>query len=781
MKKSLFTYLRIIALSLLILPYSLSAQNFQWVNWSPRQGLDSDYDNFNAVAVDPSGNSYLAAQFSGILNIGSYSFQSNFVEDVCILKYAPDGQFLWAKAIGSQYWDQVNGMDCDAEGNLYLTGHYFGVLRYGNDSLVGNAGGREMFLMKIEPDGDVAWAVNGANPWDEEGTDVRALPGGGVVMSGRARTTASIGNLQLVDTTLLMVEFIAAFSDDGLGQWIGICGPAGSSSLTYSNSNLENGADSSIYIAYSGYNEIYLNGDTIRPWYYPEFSANYDVIVQKWSSTGQPIWGWIGGSYGQDLFSDFTVDQLGRVYAGINSPMVNYFGQDSLPVTPGDWSSTVIRLNNDGSEDTAWHNTSTGFSTWQSAACDAQGNVWMGGILRETLVTDVATFVTPTVNHRQGMLFRINSETDSFDRYDEITGQGWYSILNMRYSNALESLVFGGNATASNAAPTSFGLDDDFVIGFSSTGGNWAYLVRYTADSCQTPSPLFVTDSLLCPGQIATISFVDSLSYPLWNNGSTESQITVNTGTAIQLLAIQPNGCFANLEANIQTSSPVQFTAETTFITCNGLNDGAVDVTLTSGLEPVSYSWSNGQTTQDLENLTTGNYTLTAVSAHGCSRSQVYSVTQPLIINGILSESNGTLTIGSITGGTPPYTFTWENFPGETGNTVNFDTPGSYTINITDSRGCTATESIAATSAESIENHFFEVYPNPASDFLKIEDRSGRNFNYTVLTVDGRLVLTGSSVQGNTIALSAWPQGIYLLRVEDFTGNLMVKRFEVIR
>jgi len=84
-----------------------------------------------------------------------------------------------------------------------------------------------------------------------------------------------------------------------------------------------------------------------------------------------------------------------------------------------------------------------------------------------------------------------------------------------------------------------------------------------------------------------------------------------------------------------------------------------------------------------------------------------------------------------------------------------------------------------ATSSETVVKDNIKIFPNPATDVLKIEDLSGRDFNYTVYTVDGRILLSGSSVQGNTIALSDWPQGIYLLRVEGFTGKLMVKRFEV--
>jgi hypothetical protein len=324
MKKILFTYLKIIALSLLILPYSLSAQNFQWVKWSPRPGIDSDFDNFNAVAVDDQGNSFMAVQFTGVLNIGNYSFQSNTIEDICILKYAPNGDFIWATAFGSQYWDQVNGMDCDEQGNVYLTGHYFGVLWYGNDSLVGNAGGREMYLMKISADGDFEWAVNGANVWDDDGRDVRAMPGGGVIMCGRAHDTGVIGNLQLNNPNLLFQEFIAYFDDNGVGQWIRGTIP---SVAVYSNSRLEIGPDSSIILAFSSNGEFEMNGDTIRPWHYSEFTVSQDMVVQKYTPNGEPIWGWMGGSLGQDLFGGMTIDNLGRVYFTMNSPATSWFGQ----------------------------------------------------------------------------------------------------------------------------------------------------------------------------------------------------------------------------------------------------------------------------------------------------------------------------------------------------------------------------------------------------------------------------------------------------------------------
>lgn len=762
----------------LFLSTTLVAQNFQWVNWSPRPGVDSDVENFNSVAVDAEGNSFLAVQFSGVLAIGGYSFQSNFVEDVAILKYNPDGDLLWAKAFGSLYWDQINGMDCDEQGNLYLTGHYFGVLWYDNDSLVGNAGGREMFLMKIQPNGDVAWAVNGANPWDEEGTDVRALPGGGVVMSGRARSTAFIGNLQILDTTLLMVEFIAAFNADGVGQWVGICGPAGSGSLTYSDSQLEIGPDSSIFIAYKGSSYVLVDQDTVRPWYYPEFSANPDVIVQKFSPDGVKNWGWIGGSLGHDLFGDFTVDPEGRIFLGMNSPMMIFFDNDSLEVTPGDWSSSILTFDPEGNEDLYWHFRSSGFTTFQSATCDDEGNVWMGGILRDTLIIEFGILNTETENHRVGALYRINANSLRFDHYNQIHGQGWYSVLSMTYSQALGSLIFGGNATGSSAAPTSYGLAPDTTVGYSFTGGNWAYIARYKADSCETPPPLVVSDPLICPGQTAIVSYQDTLFYPHWGIGSTQPQITFTTEGIALLQAVQPNGCIITLTATIQEAEPVQFESSVSHVTCNGLNDGEINLTLNSGQQPVTYSWLNGQNGESLQDLVAGSYTVTALSVQGCTQTQTIQVNQPNPISVNMVEANGLITVGSVNGGTPPFTYVWNNLPDQTGNSVPFTNPGNYTVTVTDANGCDETESLFATSISTPEKSVVQLFPNPTSNMFWVS-LPGDDILVDVFSADGRCIFQQIDPH-NGISTENLAAGMYLVKISKPGMYPFFKRLEVI-
>ena len=49
--------------------------------------------------------------------------------------------------------------------------------------------------------------------------------------------------------------------------------------------------------------------------------------------------------------------------------------------------------------------------------------------------------------------------------------------------------------------------------------------------------------------------------------------------------------------------------------TCNGSNTGAVNLTVTGGVPPYTYSWSNGATTQDITGVAAGTYTVTVTAA----------------------------------------------------------------------------------------------------------------------------------------------------------------------
>ena len=148
-------------------------------------------------------------------------------------------------------------------------------------------------------------------------------------------------------------------------------------------------------------------------------------------------------------------------------------------------------------------------------------------------------------------------------------------------------------------------------------------------------------------------------------------------------------------------------------ISCIGMNDGSIDATVSGGTNPYLYTWSNLETTQDISNLTAGNYTLTVTDSNGCIISETFTLTEPdslLSLLTVTSDYNGYdvscyfAADGEIdattTGGSAPYSYNWSN--NETTENISGLISDSYTVIITDNNGCTITESITLNRPDSL-------------------------------------------------------------------------------
>lgn len=129
--------------------------------------------------------------------------------------------------------------------------------------------------------------------------------------------------------------------------------------------------------------------------------------------------------------------------------------------------------------------------------------------------------------------------------------------------------------------------------------------------------------------------------------------------------------------------------------TANCTNGSAVLDSVSGGIAPYVYLWSNGTTGSSISNLLSGNYVITITDAQGCIGDKYVHVPQSVYIQASVTptattcqQSNGSL-MGFASGGLPPYTYLWSN--GLTTSSINGLAAGYYRLTVTDSHGCFGT------------------------------------------------------------------------------------------
>ncbi|MFH1319264.1 MAG: PKD domain-containing protein [Bacteroidota bacterium] len=192
----------------------------------------------------------------------------------------------------------------------------------------------------------------------------------------------------------------------------------------------------------------------------------------------------------------------------------------------------------------------------------------------------------------------------------------------------------------------------------------------------------------------------------LWND-----LLSQNTATAIDLLAgvysvtvTDILGCPATATTTVNDLPPGTATiSSTTDVSCFGSNDGTATVSMAGGAPPYTYLWNNpgSQTTITATGLSIGSHNVNVTDTNGCVVSATATINTPIILsNTTLSDSascNGSCDGNAYSfpsGGTPPYSYQWN----DPLLTITYDVKnlcaGIYNVLITDANGCTFTDSV---------------------------------------------------------------------------------------
>ncbi|MBW8050712.1 MAG: T9SS type A sorting domain-containing protein [Cytophagales bacterium] len=190
----------------------------------------------------------------------------------------------------------------------------------------------------------------------------------------------------------------------------------------------------------------------------------------------------------------------------------------------------------------------------------------------------------------------------------------------------------------------------------------------------------------------------------LWSNGATTQDVINICAGTYSVTVTDDNGCQDSASVTINNQTTLSSTILATDISCNGTCDGEADLTVTGGLNPISYSWSNGETTEDIFNLCAGSYNVSITDMGGCTISDGVTITEQVVLNVSITANNVSCNgacdgdaAATVSGGATPYTYSWNTTPTQTTSTATGLCPGTYTVTVTDNNNCQAVNTISIT------------------------------------------------------------------------------------
>jgi len=212
---------------------------------------------------------------------------------------------------------------------------------------------------------------------------------------------------------------------------------------------------------------------------------------------------------------------------------------------------------------------------------------------------------------------------------------------------------------------------------------------------------IMATCSYTCDGSVTVVASNGIAPYQYeWSNGVSDSTITNQCVGAYQITVTDAQLCQEIRLIDITGPDSLYALIDTVIDShCNGDCQAEIYITSVGGTPNYNYSWSNGETTEDISNLCAGNYQLILTDANNCQFAIDTLIHDPLPLYISFVDSIPLCNTGSsdgaiyanTSGGTPGYTYNWSNTD-TTQNLINID-GGWYTLTVTDTVGCTLTDS----------------------------------------------------------------------------------------
>lgn len=277
-------------------------------------------------------------------------------------------------------------------------------------------------------------------------------------------------------------------------------------------------------------------------------------------------------------------------------------------------------------------------------------------------------------------------------------------------------------SSSANTTDTEINLcDGNYTVGVTDAGGCVLAAIPFTISEPTLLDGVTTNGFVLCNGDCdGSVSVLESggtapYTY-LWNDSAAQTTPVASNLCAgtYDVVITDANGCTtAPLSATITEPTAISLTSITsTDAACGGGCDGTATVITTGGTGAYTFLWDDplAQTTSTATALCAGTYTVIVTDANGCSFTPPsITVNEPntLTVSVTVNDEScfGTcdgIATATITGGTGPTTVQWDDPTLQTTAIATALCGGTYTVDVTDANGCTATANGTINSAVNI-------------------------------------------------------------------------------
>ncbi|MEY2938659.1 MAG: hypothetical protein RL062_1248 [Bacteroidota bacterium] len=287
-------------------------------------------------------------------------------------------------------------------------------------------------------------------------------------------------------------------------------------------------------------------------------------------------------------------------------------------------------------------------------------------------------------------------------------------------------------------------------------------------------------------GSIALNAANPNVTYT-WGNGSTASSLS-NLTPGDYYVIISDGICQENRGFTIQSLTPISTTAQVTNVSCNGGNDGSVNLQTAGGVAPYNI-------TGDMMNaLPAGSYNYIVTDALGCAHPATATVVEPAAMNvsvgglaSVTANSSHFYSTPSIAGSVYVWSATGATISSGQGTSscvfqFGNDAVATLMLTVTNGAGCSMSDTLVVdvtgtVGITELQNTGALIFPNPASSEIAIASTQAENQLVEIFNASGELIYKNTLNGKMILSVSDWPAGYYSVRWSVNGRKIQSQRF----